>query len=210
MDAQHRRPRAARLPASRERRRRALLRAARRHDRDRVRRDPVTGPGDRHVDPGRVRPLVVRHLHDRGDELSGSSSRPERRARHRHRPARRERRSRRSRVLRARRVRRVDGPRHRGVVDGHRRRRALHAAIPRPDDRRRSGRLHRRHVERRHRLVARRPVGVLRDPRRAGAPVDGVAAPTRDLAHRGRRACSTRPTNGSTSASARPGPKPGS
>ena len=90
-------------------------------------------------------------------------------------PARRERRGRRSRLLRRRRVRRLARPHARGMVVRHRRRRALHAAHPRPGDRRGSRRPHRRRVQRRHRLVARRALPVLRDRRRAGAALPGVA-----------------------------------
>ena len=69
-----------------------------------------------------------------------------------------------------------------GMVVRHRRRRALHAARPRPGDRRRSRSTTSSTCASRHRLVARRALPVLRHRRRAGAAVPGVAPRARHAA----------------------------
>ena len=74
--ARRRRPRHARLPRGRERRRRPVLRTPRRHDRDHLRRDQSRGSRRPTCRPRSQRPLVVRHPHHRGVELPDPLSWP--------------------------------------------------------------------------------------------------------------------------------------
>ena len=112
-----------------------------------------------------------------------------------------QRRGRRPRLLRRPRRRPVAGPLAAGLVERHRRRRALHAARPRPGDRRRPPRRADRHVVvGRRRLVGRRAVAVLRPPRRgrcgrtrSGATGSARRSPTTSWSSRS-------PTSGSSSA----------
>ena len=176
LDAHARRPRVARLPHGGEHLRRRLVRRPERHDRHALRGDQVPHPGDRHVGAGVLGRLVVRDEHGRGVELPDPPPRTDRCRGDERDPPRRERRGRRPRLLRRRRVRSVPRPHARRVVVRHRRRRALHAPHPRPGDRNGWSGSHRRRVQRRQRLVARRAVPVLRDRRRTGAAVPHLAA----------------------------------
>ena len=85
-------------------------------------------------------PLALLRPHGGGDVVPGPLPAPGRRRRGRAGPARRERPGRRARVLRPRRLRRQPRPPPRGVVDGRRRRRGVHAALPRPRHRAGPGR----------------------------------------------------------------------
>ena len=81
-----------------------------------------------------------------------------------------------------------------GVVERPRRRRALHAAGPRPRDRRRARRRADRHVVvGRRGVVERRAVAVLRPPRRPDAPARDLAPPPRHAASTTTCWCSSEP-----------------
>ena len=116
-----------------------------------------------------------------GSQYAAHGRRPAGRARghRRDRPARRERARRRPRLLLARRARALPRPDAARVLVRRRRRRAPHAPLPRPRDRRRPPRRDRRHLLR-ARVGERRGDDLLRAPRRRDAPVPGVAPHDRD------------------------------
>ena len=181
-----------------------LLRPARRPRRGAVRGDQVARPGDRRVGAraatarGGTSPAPSRASRTRCSAAAASIDDAVRRH------PRLQRRGRGPRLLRRPRRRPVARPLAAGLVERRRRRRALHAAGPRPGHRRRPP----RRADRAPRRGAawpgrRRAVAVLRPTRRADAAVPDLAPPPRHA--RRRRSCSSSrsPTSASTSTSRR-------